>query len=246
MNWAVWEAIERNLLVHKVRPILAVVPDNCDPKLIVNSPVPDFWSRVRRWQGMGYAIALHGYQHVYVNRDPGLLRLTRNSKSEFAGLSYEEQKAKLEKAMAIFNQEGVRADAWIAPSHSFDRTTLKVLAELSLTVISDGLWPWPHLDDDKLLWVPQQLWKFKPKSAGVWTVCFHLNSWSEKEIKAFEKNLASLAPQMTDLATVIQDYANRPLTLADRVSAFWTLAWSIRIRTRLQKWWWRWRSLFTP
>src|ERR1035438_6889151 len=227
MNWAGWEAIERKLVMHNVRPILAVVPDNRDPNLMCDPPAPDFWDRVRRWQEMGYVIALHGYQHVYVNNNRGMMRLTPHS--EFAGLSYEEQETKLRKAMAIFTQQGVRAEAWVAPSHSFDQTTLKILAELGISVVCDGLWPWPHKDDDNLFWLPQQLWEFRPKPAGVWTVCCHHNDWTEKRIEAFGKNLASLAPRMTDLATVTQAYGNRPLTLLDRVSAFGNLVWYPRI-----------------
>ena len=68
MNWAGWDAIESLLMRHSIRPILAVVPDNRDPKLIVDSPCADFWERVRKWQRAGYAIALHGYQHRYVNQ----------------------------------------------------------------------------------------------------------------------------------------------------------------------------------
>src|SRR5262245_38354882 len=60
MNWLVWDAIESQLIRYAVRPILAVVPDNRDPNLIVDPPRSDFWERVRRWQSRGYTIALHG------------------------------------------------------------------------------------------------------------------------------------------------------------------------------------------
>jgi hypothetical protein len=238
MNWAVWEAIERDLVLHDIRPILAVVPDNRDPKLMCDAPVPDFWDRVRRWQKMGYAIAIHGYQHVYVNHEKGITRL--NPQSEFAGLPYQVQEAKLRAAMAIFKEQGVRADAWIAPSHSFDRTTLQILVELGVAVVSDGLWPWPHAESDKLFWVPQQLWDFAPKTSGVWTVCCHHNSWTDERIKIFGKHLAVYGPRMTDLATVTKDYAGRPLTLSDRTHAFGTLVWRHRVRPLLGSWWRRW------
>ena len=48
MNWAAWEAIEALLTRHDVRPILAVVPDNRDPKLVVDPPMADFWAQVRK------------------------------------------------------------------------------------------------------------------------------------------------------------------------------------------------------
>lgn len=227
MNWDMWEKIERLLVIHDVRPILAVVPDNRDPKLVVGPSVPDFWDRVRRWQGMGYAIALHGYQHVYVNQERGLTGLTPHS--EFTGLPYEEQQAKLQRGVAIFSEQQVRVDAFVAPSHSFDRNTLKALAELGVKVVSDGLWPWPHVGDDGMFWVPLQIWRLEPKVAGLWTACYHHNSWTEKRLEGFERDLARFAPRMTDLAAVERNYAGRPLTSLDRIRAFADLMWNHRI-----------------
>ena len=68
MNWGVWDAVETELLRHNTRPIVAVVPDNRDPKLMADAPRAEFWDRVRRWQSIGWAIGLHGYQHVYVSK----------------------------------------------------------------------------------------------------------------------------------------------------------------------------------
>ncbi len=79
MNWAVWDSIEEYLIRYRVRPILAVVPDNQDPNLVIDPPRDDFWERVRHWQRMGYSIALHGYQHRYVSSNAGLLLLNHQS-----------------------------------------------------------------------------------------------------------------------------------------------------------------------
>lgn len=215
MNWAVWEAIESLLTRHDVRPILAVVPDNRDPKLVVDPPRNDFWEQVRRWQAKGYTIALHGYQHLYVNQNSGLLKL--NPQSEFAGLPRTEQKAKLRKALAIFADHGVRAEAWVAPSHSFDLNTVEVLRELGLQVISDGLWPRPFTEANGMTWVPQQLWSFRSAPSGVWTVCNHHNGWSERRLEQFGESLRDHASRITDLATVLRDYAGRKLSLSDRL-----------------------------
>jgi len=227
MNWAVWEAIERELVLHDVRPILAVVPDNQDPGLMRDPPVADFWERVRRWQAMGFTIAVHGFQHLYTNHEKGLMKLTPHS--EFAGLPYETQLDMLRRALAIFTENGVRADAFVAPSHSFDENTLRALAEVGIKVVSDGLWPWPHQDRNGIFWVPQQLWRFSPKPAGVWTVCLHHNKWPEKTLELFRTELAKYAPRMTDVATVAATYAGRPQTLGDRVSAFHNLMWYHRV-----------------
>lgn len=228
MNWKVWEAIEGQLLIHRVRPILAVVPDNRDPNLKIDPPRADFWDRVRQWQAMGFTIALHGYQHVYVNNNPGIMRLTYQS--EFAGLPHHEQEIKLRRALAIFAEHGVRADAWVAPSHSFDHNTVSILADLGVQVISDGLWPWPFTDGQRVTWVPQQIWTFRPKRAGVWTVCQHHNAWSARETEQFAQLLAAYASKMTDVPSVLQAYAGRQLTWAARWSAFRDWMWNHRVR----------------
>jgi len=231
MNWTIWEAIEEQLVRYNTRPILAVVPDNRDPKLMVDNPRADFWDRVRKWQSMGYTIALHGYQHVYVNQKPGLMGLT--NQSEFAGLPRAEQEAKLKKGLEIFAQQGVRVDAWVAPSHSFDRTTVSVLSELGVKVISDGLWPWPFTERSGVTWIPQQLWTFRRRPAGVWTVCNHHNSWTQRDVEKLGEKLATFEAEMTDLATMAREYATRRITLLDRLKAFHRLMWNHRLRPAL-------------
>jgi peptidoglycan/xylan/chitin deacetylase (PgdA/CDA1 family) len=231
MNWTAWVGIEAHLVRLNVRPILAVVPDNRDPRLVVDPPHPDFWEQVRKWQAMGWTIALHGYQHVYVNRNSGLLHLSLQS--EFAGLSREEQEGKLKKGLAIFDEHGVRADAWVAPSHSFDRTTVKILGDLGVTVISDGLWPWPFTDKDRMTWVPQQLWNFWPRPPGVWTICNHHNGWTNQRVEWFGEMLNSYASKMTDMATVLEVFSGREQTLSNQWKATIRLLWTFKIRMSL-------------
>ena len=233
MNWDTWEVVERRLLLHDIRPILAVIPDNRDPKLGYAPAVPDFWDRVRRWQGMGYTIGLHGYQHVYVNHHRGLMNLTPHS--EFAGLSFTEQNTKIERGLAIFAEQGVRAEVFVAPSHSFDRTTLEVLQSQGLKVISDGPWAWPHQDRGKMFWVPQQLWGLFPRPAGVWTACLHPNEWEPADLANFEKQATRFASQITDLPTVIRAYGDRKLRVQDRLEAQARFVWRHRIVPLLKR-----------
>lgn len=224
MNWLVWDAIESQLIRYAVCPILAVVPDNRDPSLIVDPPRSDFWEQVRRWQSRGYTIALHGHQHHYTNNSGGLMRLTYQS--EFALLPRKKQDAKLRSALAIFSGHGVRADAWVGPSHSFDKTTVALLAELGIFVISDGLWRWPFTDANNVTWVPQQLWNFSPRPAGIWTVCFHHNKWTTREVEDFGKKLEAYASKITDMKTVIHSFAGRRATWVDHWTAFREWTWN--------------------
>jgi predicted deacetylase len=229
MNWTAWEGIEAHLIRLNVHPILAVVPDNRDPHLMVEPARADFWEKVRHWQALGWTIALHGYQHVYVNGNSGLFSFA--DKSEFAGLSRQDQEDKLRKALAILAEQGVRADAWIAPAHSFDATTVEVLRRLGVSVISDGLWPWPYLDQGGTTWVPQQLWTFRRQGRGVWTVCNHHNDWTERKVAWFGKMLETYEPELTDLATILKLFSGRKQTLGDRWNAYFYSLWRLRIRS---------------
>ena len=187
-----------------------VVPDNRDPKLVVGAVRADFWDRVRAWQAAGWCIALHGYQHRYETRNAGLMGI--NAYSEFAGLPEDVQRDKLVRALAIFQEQGVRADAWVAPAHSFDRVTVRLLLELGLGTISDGFYfrPVHHLG---ATWIPQQLWHFRPMPGGLWTVCLHCNRYGEVELNRLQTWLTTYADRITTLDAVAA--SARPLALAD-------------------------------
>ena len=212
MNWDVWSAIEPVLMEHGVLPIIAVVPDNKDPKLNVRTARPDFWQWVRERQALGWCIALHGYQHLYETKDPGLLDV--KARSEFAGLSEEAQRGKLQRALEIFRANGVRADAWVAPGHSFDATTVRVLLELGINTISDGYYPKP-VQLLNAYWIPQQLWHFRPMPPGVWTVCLHCNAYSEQDIAQLRASLARYADRMISVPEISRLYPARPPGLLD-------------------------------
>lgn len=224
MNWRIWADIEEMLVTNDIKPILAVVPDNRDSNLMVEAPVPDFWDRVRNWQACGWSIALHGYQHVYVNKNRGILSLS-TAQSEFAGVSREEQREKIRCGLEIFARQGVRADCWVAPSHSFDWTTVELLVEIGVKVISDGLWPWPHTDKRGITWVPQQLWScLRPMRSGVWTVCIHHNGWGDSELERFRLDLSRCASSLINLQEAATIGRQRQLSLMDRFHAWSNLA----------------------
>jgi predicted deacetylase len=195
MNWVVWSEVERILLNADIQPILAVIPDNQDPKLMIDSARADFWEQVRKWQSRGWTIGLHGHQHLYTTKNRGVVGTT--CKSEFAGVVEEEQERKLNKAMAIFRSEGISPQVWIAPSHSFDLTTIHILRRIGLCVISDGFGVLPHVDTAGMLWIPQQLWRFRWRPFGLWTVCCHHSSWSADQLKAFDRNVQEYRGAMT-------------------------------------------------
>lgn len=225
MNWSVWERVERILVRQQVKPIVAVVPDNRDPALNRGEPRADFWDRVRHWRDIGWTIAWHGYQHIYTTRDAGIIGI--KDRSEFAGEPQAEQHRRLSAAQAIFRAHGIEPSVWVAPGHSFDWTTVRILQELSVRYISDGYFKDPRLWRGSVF-VPQQIWRFRRRPAGTWTVCYHTNSWSNAQIERFESDIDAYRTLIVSLADVLRaewpcvSWQDRGLAVAMR--------WAIRAR----------------
>jgi peptidoglycan/xylan/chitin deacetylase (PgdA/CDA1 family) len=234
MNWSAWDEVEQALLRYGIQPILAVVPDNRDEVLRVDRPRADFWERVREWDARGWTIAMHGYQHRYVNDHRGIVGI--NAASEFAGLDVNVQIDKLRRGLEIFDREGVRPTVWSAPAHSFDTQTLTALRSIGLTRISDGLTALPHRDRDGMFWIPQQLWRFRPMPPGAWTVCCHVNAWSPAMTVAFVEALGRYRDRIVDVGTIAERYGDRDHRAIDTAcsSSLRTLVLAKRVARRIR------------
>jgi predicted deacetylase len=215
MNWEIWSRIEAVLLECKISPILAVIPENRDSKLMVSEARPHFWDEVRKWQARGWSIGLHGYQHLYASCSSGILGFP--DKSEFAGVPLPAQETKLASALEIFRRESVRPEIWIAPAHSFDRSTLIALKRIGLDTISDGFALFPHTDAEGIFWVPQQLWRFRWRPFGLWTVCCHHNYWSQADLLRFTRALEQNRAAIASLNFVRERYKSRSPHFWDEV-----------------------------
>lgn len=201
MNWAIWEQVEQVLCAYHVRPILAVVPDNKDPKLQVSPAREDFWEWLRAKQQQGWTIGIHGYQHLYETSDAGLLGV--NARSEFAGLPLEQQREKIAQALAIFQQQEVHPQLFVAPAHSFDRNTLIALQDNGIGVISDGFF-WKPVRWLGMTWLPQQMWQFRAMPFGVWTICYHHNRFNERDLQLFARDVARFARAIISVDEALQ------------------------------------------
>jgi predicted deacetylase len=223
INWDVWQKLENVMIEEGVRPILSVIPDNQDPNLHEGQPNEHFWDRVRTWQARGWTIGLHGYQHRYISANPGIVGL--KPYSEFAGVPLEEQRAKLKQGMEIFARERVRADCWVAPAHSFDENTVRILVSLGVRTISDGLALYPHRDSQNVMWVPQQLWRFRAVPFGVWTICIHSKDDLYLDPEHFRRCIREYKNLITSLPAMVDAYAQRNCSWTDRVfGALWHIA----------------------
>jgi predicted deacetylase len=214
MNWGIWESIERILIDTNISPVLAVVPDNRDPQLMIGPEKKDFWERVRQWKARKWTIAMHGHTHVYESNSCGIYGMAR--RSEFAGIPLDRQRQKLTEAAQIFAREEVVPECWVAPSHSFDRNTVNILRDINISVISDGPGRWPYRDRSGMLWLPQQLWnKIVPKSNGVWTICYHHNHWANLQVDNLRRDIEAFRKQISHVADIVKQFTSRSLSVGD-------------------------------
>jgi Uncharacterized protein conserved in bacteria (DUF2334) len=197
-----WGLLESVLDRHGLRPLVAIVPDNQDPALRLESPDGSFWDRVRSWQSKGWTLAMHGHTHaMHTTQQPRLLPFYE--RSEFVGLTLQEQRTKIRAAWRRFREQRVEPRVWVAPAHSFDGVTLQALRdETSIGIVSDGI-AFDAYFEHGFHWIPQQLWGLVPRMGGLWTVCLHPNTMTVEAIAALDEALtAKFRPRIVGIADV--------------------------------------------
>jgi peptidoglycan/xylan/chitin deacetylase (PgdA/CDA1 family) len=221
-----WNRIEQVLDRYNVKPIVAVIPSNEDPKQNIDEYDHTFWEKVKKWQEKGWAIALHGYNHVYTTKHGGLVPI--NKKSEFAGLPYEAQEEKIKKGISIFRRHGIEPNIWVAPAHTFDKNTLKALKQhTNIQIISDGIALNPYKRYG-FTWIPCQSWEFGNQKNGTFTVCLHPNTMSENRFMNLSESLARNSEKMIQISSTY--LRNDHFTIADKL-----FSWSFFIKRRIMK-----------
>lgn len=192
MNYENFCRIRDLFFRYDIRPIIGVIPNNMDPKLKAqvgqtHISQEQFWAEMRDLQqNHGWAIALHGYDHVYVTGDSGMFAI--NPRAEFAGLPLEEQSEKIRKGKAILESHGLTIDAFMAPAHSLDWNTVEALKQNGIFTVTDGICWYPY-EKKGVLFMPQYgTWPHNGRR-GVETACFHINSWESFRFEQLERYL---------------------------------------------------------
>jgi predicted deacetylase len=221
MDISKWQALEELFDDFGIQPIVAVVPDNHDPNLNLNTFDYKFWDKVRSWQNKGWTIAMHGHRHLMHYTESKLI-LPFYKRSEFAGLPYEQQAEKIRKAWELFVLQSIKPTVWIAPAHCFDFDTLKaVYDETPIRIVSDGIACNTYYEYE-FFWIPQQIWEFSERSSGLWTVCLHPNTMLDRDISGLrdmiERKFLSRIIGVNNL-----NLSKNPKTLIDRTYSvyFW-------------------------
>lgn len=187
MDCKKWDRMEALLDKYDIKPLVGVIPNCKDEMMNIYDRDPNFWNRVHRWGAKGWTIALHGYEHVYCTTDGGINPV--NKRSEFAGLSLEQQKYKIKKGLEIFRRNEVEPKVFFAPSHTFDLNTIQALKqESNIRIISDTIANKPYSQYD-MTFVPQQSGKVRKLPFKVVTFCYHPNMMEEQEFIYLESFL---------------------------------------------------------
>lgn len=209
-----WNSVESVLDTCAIKPIVCVVPDNRDQGLHYAPYDDNYWNRVKRWQDKGWYMAMHGCNHTFITKSRGLIPI--NPYSEFADVAIDLQRKKIRDGYSILLSHGIKPIIWVAPAHSFDKNTLKVLEEeTDIRIVSDGLAYFPY-SENGFFWIPQQLWGYERKKIGVWTLCTHIDTadgnWMAEQMKIYQKDSDLFN---VDIVELLKTYGGRKKKLSD-------------------------------
>ena len=135
MNDKNWNKVENLMDKYEIKPIVGIIPDSLDPDFYWPK-LENFWTETaKRWVDKGWIIAQHGCHHLFMP----------HIKSEFAGLSYEEQNLLIRKGYDIMCSHGIKPNCFFSPAYTFDNTTIDVCRDTGYySFLSDGYALFPH------------------------------------------------------------------------------------------------------
>lgn len=180
-----WQKMENLLDKYGIKPLVGIIPDNKDASLIYNYKQDlTFWNKVLSWKNKGWELALHGCYHKYTTKEGGINPV--NKRSEFAGVSLDEQRKMIRHGIDILKQYGIVTNVFFAPSHTFDKNTLIALKEESnIRIISDTIANDVYFEND-FYFIPEQSGRVRNLPFKLCTFCYHPNTMSDKDFENLE------------------------------------------------------------
>lgn len=179
MNFKQFSRALKVLRKKGVKPLLGVIPDCKDPDLQIEKTKEDFWNWLKDLQNEGYAIAMHGYQHVFTTRSRGVV--TRRAISEFSGHSLAEQIDKIKAGKDVLNSHGISTDIFFAPAHSYDENTLIALEQNGFKYMSDGKSSRPYMWHGIKCLPARSSGCPSITRSGLYTAVFHAHEWARAD-----------------------------------------------------------------
>lgn len=220
---------------YSVKPLIGVIPNCKDNDLMIESQHEDFWNYVKFLQAKGYTVAMHGYEHVFCSQHHGMVN--RHIGSEFAGLTFEVQKEKIQKGKAILESHGITTDIFFAPAHSYDRNTLKALASCGFKFISDGKSKKPYILEGITCIPCRSTGAANIKGNGYYTSVFHAHEWTRPEKADAYNQLVSTLNQYASYVVSFEEFCAQPVGRAwvQQISEKAFLIWEYFMKPKMSK-----------
>ncbi|MGF7057746.1 DUF2334 domain-containing protein [Brassicibacter mesophilus] len=217
MDVSKWNRIEVLLDKYSIKPIVGIIPNNQDPNMIDKyKKDEDFWDKVKCWQEKEWTIALHGCNHVYDSNCGGLNPV--NYRSEFAGISLEIQKEKIDMGISILDSHGISTMIFFAPSHTFDINTLEALRLKSdIRIISDTIAN-DIYKSDGFYFIPQQSGRVRNLPFKITTFCYHPNEMTDQDFYLLEKFIKENQTKFSSFSDI--EFKDRNLGIYDKILRF--------------------------
>lgn len=179
-----WHRMHDMVQKYGVKPIVAIIPDNQDSKLLRFPLDPSYDDTIRAWLTEGWTPALHGYSHVMDSPNGGVNPINR--RSEFAGKPLEIQQEKIRNGYALLKEKGIAPHVFVAPGHTFDKNTLEALrTETDIRIVSDTIADDVWFEND-FYFIPQQSGSVRVLGFTVTTFCYHPNTMHNEGFEKLE------------------------------------------------------------
>ncbi len=188
MNWHLMSKCEELFDELNIKPVMGVIPDNKDEDLLIYPRKENFWDIVKNWQSKGWEIAMHGCNHLYDKDTNKKDFFEYGGKSEFFGLTLQEQSYKIKKGLKIFKENSIKIRTFFSPNHTYDENTFKALKSSGINEIIDGYGLKPYVKDN-IKFIPQLFYKPIFLPFGLQTTQIHLNYWGEKDFNNFANSI---------------------------------------------------------
>ena len=65
MDWEKMRHLESLFKKYSIKPVIGVIPNNKDDFFFNYPRNENFWEQIRKWDKMGWEVAMHGYTHIY-------------------------------------------------------------------------------------------------------------------------------------------------------------------------------------
>ena len=213
-----WERVEDILTEYCIRPLVGIIPDNQDPKTMVNIDDGCFGDTIDRWKRKSWSFALHGYNHV-CSSGGGMKGLNPFwDRSEYAGLSLDAQCEKIREGLVKLKQYHIEPAFFFAPSHTFDSNTLEALRQESLIRrVSDTIAFAPYRKGE-FVFIPQISGHCSEiPFPGIYTFCLHPNTMSEKDFVELERFCKKYQQQFTSFDAIQYEDVQKGPCMKDKV-----------------------------